>query len=248
MDKNVLDIIKELRSKTGISMGLCSEAAKESNGDINNAMKILKEKCCEVGKKFYKNPERPMGHFLCFYKEEKNKIFNIKFGVESEFIVNSISLHDFVKILTEKKNFIEFMENNKKFIEEELLYLCGMLKENIQIVSYGLIEKEDNEHFLIQKKGSTPNENVVTGLNVIVLTGEKELEEENRRNLLINISSLTNKKINNIISEKNKEIKYMYKLLEEEINDLMNAISVTNREIKVIDLLNGNKILKIISF
>lgn len=248
MDKNILDIIKELRSKTGISMGLCSEAAKESNGDIHKAMKLLREKCCEVGKKFYKNPERPMGHFLCFYKQEENKLFNIKFGVESEFIANSINLHDFVKVLTEKPNFIEFMLNNEKFIENELLYLCGMLKENIQIVSYGLIEKSNNEHFLIQKKGTTPNENVVTGLNVVVLSGSEELDEENRRNLLINISSLTNKKINNIISEKNKEIKYMCDLIESEIEALMDTISVTNREIKIADLIGNRKILKVIAF
>ena len=246
MDKSTLDIIKELRSKTGISMGLCSEAAKESNGDINTAMKLLREKCCEVGKKFYKNPERPMGHFLCFFRQEDNKIFNIKFGVESEFIANSVNLHEFVKTLTDKENFLNFMETHQKFIEEELLYLCGMLKENIQIVAYGLMEKEAHEHFLIQKKGSTPNENVVTGLNVAVLTGE--LDEEDRRNLLINISSLTNKKINNIVSEKNPELKYMHNLIDKEINDLLEAVSVTNREIKVADLLKNHKIVKIISF
>jgi translation elongation factor EF-Ts len=246
MDKDTLDIVKELRSKTGISIGLCSEAAKESNGDRPTAMKLLREKCCEVGKKFYQNTERPMAHFLCFYIQEDNRIFNIKFGVESEFIVNSVNLHDFVKTLTSKDNFMKFMEENKDFIKEELLYLCGMLKENIQIVAYGVVEKSSNEYFILQKKGSTPNENVVTGLNIAVLTGE--LEEEERRNLLINISSLTNKKINNIISEKNKEIKYMYNLAKEEINDLVDSVSVNNREIKVSDLLKNHKILQITSF
>jgi translation elongation factor EF-Ts len=246
MDKNTLDIIKELRSKTGISMGLCSEAAKESNGNIETAMKLLREKCCELGKKFYKNAERPMGHFLCFYKQEDNKFFNIKFGVESEFIANSVDLQSFVNTLTAKEDFMKFMENNQEYINEELLYLCGMLKENIQIVAYSIIEKSSHEHFLIQKKGSTPNENVVTGLNVGVITGE--LEEENRRNLLINISSLMNKKINNIITEKNKEIKYMHNLIKEEIDDLLGSVSVNNREIKISDLLNNHKILKIVSF
>lgn len=246
MNKNILELVKKLRNETGISIGLCNEAAKESNNNFENAMEILRKKCCEVGKKFYKNIERPMGHFLCFY-EENGSIFKcIKFGVESEFLATSKDLNDFTKMLLSQDNFIKYMNNNKEFLESQLLFLCGVLKENIQIVSYEEIIKENHYHFLIQKKGSTPNEKVFTGLNIIVVNDV--LEEENKKNLFINVNSLANKKINNIISEKNKELKYIYEFTQDIIDELIDSTSVNNREIKVQDLLENVKIIKIISF
>jgi translation elongation factor EF-Ts len=246
MNQNILELIKKLRTETGISMGLCNEAAKESDGNFENAMTILRKKCCEVGKKFYKNIERPMGHFLCFYKESDNIFRCIKFGVESEFLATSQDLDKFAKMLLAKNDFIRYIEDNKEILENELLFLCGILKENIQIVYYEEIVKDNSHYFLIQKKGSTPNENVFTGLNIIVATNS--LEEENRKNLFINVNSISNKKINNIISEKNKELKYFYKFTNDIINELINSPSVNNREIKVKDFLENQEIIKILSF
>jgi len=246
MDQNILEIIKVLRNETRISMGLCSEAAKESLGDIEKARLILKEKCRQQGKKFYKNPSRPLGHFLNFYHEEDNVFVNIKFGVESEFLANSVDLHDFVHRLISKENFMDFMLNNEEFLDEELLYLSGMLKENIQILAYNILRKTSDQKFIVHKKGSTPNEKVLTGLTVAVVS--KLLEDEMRRNFLINMGALMNKKINNLIHEKNPHINYMYKVTSPEIEVFLNTPSVTNKEITIKELIEDTLIYDILGF
>lgn len=245
MDKNTLDMIKELR-KTGISMGLCAEAAKESNGNLAEAMIILEKKCCEVGRKFYKNSERPMGYFLNFSEEKGDIFINIKFGVESEFLASSEQLWQFINEIISKDNFIHFMENNNEFLEKKLLYLCGMLKENIQILSYVLITKSPTEKFLIHKKNSTANERVATGMNIAVISDE--LEEENRKQLLISMNAMTSKKVVNIKSEKTPIEQYMYKSTLQDMHEFISSLCVNNREIKISDLLKNITIKEIIAF
>ena len=246
MDQKILEIIKILRNETRISMGLCSEAAKESQGDIDKARVLLRGKCREQGKKFYKNPSRPLGHFLNFYHEEENVFVNIKFGVESEFLANSGDLHQFVHQLIAKENFMDFMINNENFLDEELLYLSGMLKENIQILAYNIVRKTSDQKFIIHKKGSTPHEKVLTGLTVAVVS--KLLEDEMRRNFLINMGALMNKKINNLINEKNPTLSYMYKVKPEEIEVFLNTPSVTNKDITIKELIEDSLIYEMLGF
>jgi translation elongation factor EF-Ts len=246
MDKHILDTVKMLRAKTGVSMGVCSEASKEANGNYEKALVILRQKCCEIGKKFYKNPERPLVHFLNFYLESENVFVNIKFGSESEFVASSEDLHKFVEELLAEKDIEKFVAEEKNSVEEKLLYLCGLLKENIQILALEKVTKVTSDSFVIHKKGATPHEKVVTGLNLIVLSDK--IDDETRKELLINIGAHTSKKINNTISEKFPIIAYTYKMTENDIENFVGSPSVINKDIHIHNLLGTISIKKISSF
>jgi hypothetical protein len=241
------EIIKTLRDQTGISISLCIEAVKESNGELDSAMEILKQKCYIVGKKFYKNPERPLSQFYNFFVEEEHKFINIKFGMESEFLINSDLLHDLVKYLTSQENFMNFIEKNNSVIEEKLLYICGVLRENVQLLAYNYIQKTNEEVFLIQKKNLTNNDKVVGGLNIIVLSGPI-LDIEAKNNFLINVNAIVHKQINNILNEKNPHILFMKTMEMFDIHEFIDKVSIVNREIKIKDILNDIVVKKIISF
>jgi len=43
--------VKELRERTGISIGQCKKALEEANGDITKALELLKEKGAEIAEK-----------------------------------------------------------------------------------------------------------------------------------------------------------------------------------------------------
>lgn len=46
-----LEKIKELREKTGLSIGECRAALEKMNGDINRALEVLKERGVEIAEK-----------------------------------------------------------------------------------------------------------------------------------------------------------------------------------------------------
>lgn len=247
MDKETLEIVKELRGETGISIAICSEAAKECKGDRLLARTLLRGKCCEVGKKFYKNKERPLQHSLVFFQQDNNLFKVIKLMSESEFLVNDIHLKKFIQTLMDKgEDLLKFIKEQHAYVEEEILYLCGMLRENIQLIAYNLVKKDEEHHFIFNTKGTTPNADVVNGINILVTTGV--LEEDTRRNVLINANALTNKKINNISNEKNAIVNHMYEISDEELKAFLSSSSVNNKEIKVSDLMKSIEIKHLIAF
>lgn len=230
------EIIQQIRKDTGIAISLCVESVKESNNNYEKALFLAKEKCKEVGKKFYKNINKKCNHFFCFLFETKEYINIIKIGSETELIINSNCINTFLENLN--KNSLSDME-----IEDNLLYICGLLKENIQIYKIQNIKKNLNSFYLFYHKNPTPNEKVFGGIGI--LNSEKEIIDDIKKEILIQTSILYGKKILNNSLKENVNSIFFYEFSSEDIENFLNSPLLSDKSILIKDLLKDNKIYSI---
>jgi elongation factor Ts len=109
-----VDQIKELRSKTGISIGECKQALEQADGDIEKAIIILSKKSGEVA--------------------QKKQGRELKSGVVQSYIHNNFSMGVMIELACET----DFVAKNEDF--QKLAYDIGM---HVAAMGAKYVKKDD---------------------------------------------------------------------------------------------------------
>jgi elongation factor Ts len=123
-------LVKELRDRTGAPMMDCKRALQETNGDMEAAIRLLREKGVAGAEKRAGNetPEGKVGYRLA---DDGKRGTMVAVGCETDFVANNDEFLGFAKKV------LEAVEANgpgaEKELEEERAQLAGKLGENIVV-------------------------------------------------------------------------------------------------------------------
>ncbi len=130
--------VKQIREATGAGFKDCNLAIKESNGDIDNAIEILRVKGIS---KASKKMSREAKEGVVATSGDENKISIIELNCETDFVAKNDDFVLFAKELSELNNTcdsdLEKLKkskmNNDKPVEENLVALIAKMGEKITI-------------------------------------------------------------------------------------------------------------------
>ena len=97
-----IEKIKQLRQSTGAGFKDCSDAVKESGGDLDKAVEILRVKGIS---KASKKMSRAAKEGVVAVSGDEKKISLIEVNCETDFVAKNDNFINFVKELSEIKNF-----------------------------------------------------------------------------------------------------------------------------------------------
>jgi elongation factor Ts len=130
--------VKQLREETGAGFKDCNLAIKESNGDIDKAIEILRVKGIS---KASKKMSRDAKEGVVATSGDENKISIIELNCETDFVAKNDDFVLFAKELSELNNtnnsdikkLNKSKMNNDKLVEENLVALIAKMGEKITI-------------------------------------------------------------------------------------------------------------------
>ena len=133
-----IDKIKQLRESTGAGFKDCSDAIKESGGDLDKAVEILRVKGIS---KASKKMSRAAKEGVVAVSGDEKKISLIEVNCETDFVAKNDNFINFVKELSEINNFcssdLEKLKNSKmkntKTVGENLISLISKIGEKITL-------------------------------------------------------------------------------------------------------------------
>ena len=133
-----LEKIKQLRQSTGAGFKDCNTALKESNGDLDKAVEILRVKGVS---KASKKMSRVANEGVVAISGDEKKISIIEVNCETDFVAKNEDFINFVKELSEINNSnnsdLEKLKKtkmqNSKTVEENLVALIAKIGEKITI-------------------------------------------------------------------------------------------------------------------
>jgi elongation factor Ts len=144
-----MDDIKKLRDLTNAGMMDCKNSLEQTNGNIDEALKILKEKGLADAKKRSDRETKEGGVYI---KENNNKIAIALIGCETDFVArNDIFVETKDKILDkilETKN--EDVNSYNDLIQDAI----SQIKENIELKQIKYLEIKDNQYSSIYIHGN----------------------------------------------------------------------------------------------
>ena len=133
-----LEKIKNLRKSTGAGFKDCSSALKESNGDIDKAIEILRIKgISKASKKMTRNAKEG----VIALSSDENKTSILEVNCETDFVAKNEDFIKFVKELSDLNNLVESdldklqkskMQNNNS-VEENLVTMIAKIGEKITL-------------------------------------------------------------------------------------------------------------------
>jgi len=130
-----LDLIKQLREKTGASIADCNKCLKEAGGDLEKAIELIK-KCGAVIA--LKKGKRQAGEgIIGAYVHSNNKIAClVKIKCETDFVARNKEFQELAKNIAmqitamDPSNKEELM--NQQFIKDESITIDDLIKDKIQ--------------------------------------------------------------------------------------------------------------------
>ena len=172
--------VKKLREVTGAGFKDCNLAIKESNGDLDKAIEILRVKGIS---KASKKMSRDAKEGVVVVSGDETKTSIIEINCETDFVAKNEDFIKFVKELSElnnqKNSNLEELKNSKmnngKSVDENLVALIAKIGEKITIGKSKTIENSNgiNNHYL-----HTVVKDNVAKLAVLVSLETKEKSEE----------------------------------------------------------------------
>lgn len=147
-----LDLIKQLREKSGAGMADCKNALTEAEGDLEKAMEILRKKGIA---KAAKRSDRETGEGLIKVatNEEGNEGYIFEINAETDFVVRSEQFQAFAEKL------LEVVKAGRPQGREELLALAmeagGTVKEALEALSSVVGEKLEIKRYDTITTGGT---------------------------------------------------------------------------------------------
>lgn len=136
-----IDMIKELRERTGIGMNACKKALMESNGDMELAITNLRKSgmASAVKKEGRATNEGQIGSF-----EGSEAVALVEVNAETDFVVKNDKFQDFVKSLAEQaakskpaslEAFLQepYSKDHTMTVDEFRAILVQTIGENIQV-------------------------------------------------------------------------------------------------------------------
>ena len=219
-----IEKVKQLRKSTGAGFKDCNSALKESNGNIDKAVEILRVKgITKASKKMSR--EAKEGVVVLSGNAKKTSVIEV--NCETDFVAKNDDFINFVKELGELNNncssdlekLIKLNMINDKTVEENLFALIAKIGEKITIGRSKTIEKQNSKNFTYQHSVIKNN---VSKLSVIVSL--KTNQSSNQidifgKQLSMHIAAsnpiaLSSEKINQKVLDKEQE------LISEELKNL----------------------------
>tara|TARA_B100000989_G_scaffold257586_1_gene207212 strand:+ start:4313 stop:5164 length:852 start_codon:yes stop_codon:yes gene_type:complete len=178
-----IDKVKQLRQSTGAGFKDCNSALKESNGDLDKAVEILRVKGIA---KASKKMSRDAKEGVIVISGNENKTSLIEVNCETDFVAKNDDFINFVKELSEINNncssVLEKLNKSKmdngKTVEDTLVDLIAKIGEKITIGNLKTIENSNSLNFIYQHSIVKDN---VSKLGVVVSL------ETNEKNDIINL-------------------------------------------------------------
>ncbi|MBR1639693.1 MAG: elongation factor Ts [Treponema sp.] len=128
--------IKNLREMTGAGMMECKKALTECNGNIDEAVKYLKEKGLAAAAK---RADRATAEGRLFMRQEGNKIYVVEMTCETDFVANNadfVALGEKMIDVTIAKGYTKVEEEHNKMLED----LKVSIRENMNVAKVEVIE------------------------------------------------------------------------------------------------------------
>ena len=150
-----IENIKMLRKSTGAGFKDCNTALKESNGDINKAVEILRVKgVAKATKKMSR--EAKEGVIVVSENESQNSIVEV--NCETDFVAKNNDFIEFVKEISDINlkcsSDMEKLNNsnmkNGKTVEENLISIIAKIGEKITIGRIKTFKKINSRNFVYQ--------------------------------------------------------------------------------------------------
>ncbi len=165
-----IEKVKQLRKSTGAGFKDCNSALKESNGNIDKAVEILRIKGIT---KASKKMSREAKEGVVVLSGNSNKTSLIEVNCETDFVAKNDDFVSFVKELGELNNkcssdlekLIKLNMINGETVEENLVAIIAKIGEKITIGRSKTIEKQNSKNFTYQHSVIKNN---VSKLSVIV--------------------------------------------------------------------------------
>ncbi len=149
------ELVKQLREKTGAGMMDCKKVLTETNGDMEKAAELLRER--GIAKAAKKSGRVAAEGLVCAYVEENKKVGAIvEVNAETDFVAKNEDFRSFVKDIaeivamqnpTDVEGLLELKyKNSDKTVREELTEKIATIGENMTIrrfvrfESQGLVE------------------------------------------------------------------------------------------------------------
>lgn len=142
-------MIKELRDITGVGIGKCKEALEQANGDLDEAISVLRKAGLASAAK---KEGRAANEGKIAVAESGNTIAVVEINSETDFVANNERFLDFInqiaqEIATKKPASLESLLSQKSpkdpamTIDEYRASLVQAIGENIQIRRFQIFEK-----------------------------------------------------------------------------------------------------------
>lgn len=141
-----LDLIKELREKTGAGMGDCKAALEEAGGEMDKAVEILRKKGIA---KAAKRSDRQTGEGVIkiLTNEQGNEGYMVEIKAETDFVVKSERFEAFSdKVIglaaasrPETLEALFAVSFDGATVKESLDNLSGVVGEKLEISRYGML-------------------------------------------------------------------------------------------------------------
>ena len=171
-----LEKVKQLRKSTGAGFKDCNAALKESNGDLEKAIEILRVKgIAKASKKMSRNASE--GVVVISGNEKKMSLIEV--NCETDFVAKNDDFIEFVKELSELNNINESnleelkkaKMKNSKTVDENLVALIAKIGEKITIGRLKTFHDDNSQNFVYQHSVIKDN---VSKLVVLVSLKTKE--------------------------------------------------------------------------
>lgn len=152
MIKVTADMVKELRERTGVSMGKCKEALDQAQGDMEKAIDILRKAGMASA---VKKEGRETKEGMIATAETNDVIVLVEINAETDFVVQNDRFRSFAREIaieiSEKKPasleaFLEmkYSKDASLTIDQHRAIVVQSLGENIKIRRFQLIAKSPN--------------------------------------------------------------------------------------------------------
>ena len=149
---NDLEKIKQLRQSTGAGFSDCSAALKESNGNLDKAVEVLRIKGVA---KATKKMSRESREGVIALSGNENKTSILEVNCETDFVAKNNDFISFAKELSEINNSVDSnldklkkknMKNNKT-VDENLLSMIAKIGEKITLGRCKTLKNENAKNF-----------------------------------------------------------------------------------------------------
>jgi len=211
-----IEKIKQLRQSTGAGFKDCNSALKESGGDLQKAVEILRVKGIT---KASKKMSREAKEGVIVFSGDENKSSLLEVNCETDFVAKNEDFIKFVKELSDLNNqcssdlgkLDKSIMQNKKTVNENLVALIAKIGEKITIGKAKTIENINAKNFSYQHSIFKDN---VSKLGVIVSIENNEQSDKFNsfgKQLAMHIAAsnpiaLTSDKIQKEIIDKEQEL------------------------------------------
>lgn len=146
-------MVKELREKTGAGMMDCKKALQETDGDMEKAIDLLREKGMA---KAAKKGDRIAAEGLTYIKVEGNEAVILEVNSETDFVAKNEAFQNLVKeladqLLANKPATLEEAHSQNiadgKTVQEYINEAISKIGEKITLRRFSIVTKTDNDAF-----------------------------------------------------------------------------------------------------